>query len=174
MSRRSALIVLGVAVLALGGVLLAIDPAREAEGNPSIVDFELAFSEQRSEEIRAEWGPDGEDAARLSLWLDFAYLLIYGVFLVLAAGATRDFAARRGRRRLLAAGAIAIPAAAAAPAFDAVEDVWLLIALGGHGGGLPPLLGGVFATLKFAALAVAIAYLLAGLAARLRARGERG
>lgn len=159
-----------MAAIALGAVLLAIDPAQEADGNPSILDWEFAWSEDGAEEIRAEWGDEGTDAARLSLWLDFPYLLIYGAFLVLAALATRDLAAARGHRRLAALGAVAVAAAAAAPLCDAIEDVWLLIALEGEGGDLAPLLGGIFASLKFAALAVAIAYLLAGLGARLAAR----
>ena len=62
MSRRAILIVLGVAVLALGGFLLAVDPSREAEGNASIIDFELAFSEGRSDDIRAEWLEQGTAA----------------------------------------------------------------------------------------------------------------
>lgn len=170
MSRRNALIALAVAVVALGGVLLAIDPANEDEGNPSILDWEFAWSQAGAEEIRAEWGEGGTDAARLSLWLDFPYLLAYGALLVLAALATRDFAVARGHRRLAAIAPVGIAAAAAAPVCDAIEDIWLLIALEGEGGDLAPLLGGVFASIKFAALAVAIAYLLAGLAARLSAR----
>lgn len=170
MSRRTALIVLAIATLALGGFLLAIDPAGEADGNPSIIDFELAWSEQGAAEILDEWGEEGEDAARLSLWVDFAYQLAYGAFLILAAVATRDLVAERGHHRLAAAGPIAIAAAAAAPLFDAIENVWLLIALGGHGGDLTPLMGGIFASAKFTATAVAIAYLLVGLVIRLRTR----
>jgi len=151
-------------------VLLAIDPANEAEGNPSILDWEFAWSEEGAEEIRAHWGDEGEDAARLSLWIDFGYLLVYGAFLLLATAATRDFATARGFRRLAAVGTVAIAAAAAAPVCDAIEDVWLLIALAGEGGDLAPLLGGVFASLKFVALAVAVVYLLVGLVARLRTR----
>ena len=173
MSRRSALIAIGIVTVALGAFLLAIDPAQEAEGNPSIVDFEFAWSEDGVEEIRADWGEEGDDAARLSLWVDFAYLLAYGAFLVLASLATRDLAAERGLTRLAAFGAIAIPAAAAAPIFDAVEDVWLLIALGGHGGDLAPLLGSLFAIAKFTASAIAVAYIVAGFVGRLRTRGAR-
>ena len=170
MSRRSALIALGIATVLLGGFLLAIDPAREAEGNPSIVDFEFAWSEDGAEEILDDWGDEGQDAARLSLWIDFAYLLTYGAFLTLAAMATRDLAARRGRGRLASIGGVAVPAAAAAPVFDAIEDIWLLIALDGQGGDLAPLMAGICASVKFALLAIAIAYLLAGLVARTRSR----
>ena len=171
MSRRTALVVAGIASVVLGGFLLAIDPAQEAEGNPSIVDFEFAWSEEGAEEIRADWGDDGEDAARLSLWVDFAYLAAYGALFVLASLATRDFAVQRGLARLASFGAVAIPAAAAAPIFDAIEDVWLLIALGGHGGDLAPRLGALFAIAKFTASVIAVAYILWGLVARFRARG---
>lgn len=170
MNRRTALIVSAIASLALGAFLLAIDPATEADGNPSIVDFEFAWDEQGAAEILDDWGEDGEDAARLSLWVDFAYLLAYGIFLTLAAMATRDFAAANGLSRLAKAGALAVPAAVAAPVFDAIEDVWLLIALDGKGGDLAPLAGGIFASAKFACAVFAIAYLIVGLVMRLRVR----
>jgi hypothetical protein len=60
--------------------------------------------------------------------------------------------------------------AAAAACFDAIEDVGLLLALDGHGGDLAPGLAAVCATIKFALLALVIAYLLAGVALRLRER----
>src|SRR5688572_32585203 len=132
MSRRSALIALGIATVLLGGFLLAIDPAREADGNPSIVDFEFAWSEQGAEEILEDWGEEGQDAARLSLWVDFAYLLTYGAFFTLAAIATRELAARRGWSTPTATGGVAVPAAAAAPVFEASEVIWRLIAADGQ------------------------------------------
>ena len=170
MSRRTALIALAIASIALGAVLTAIDPANEADGNPSIIDFELAWGEERAEEIRAEWGSGGQDAARLTLRLDYPYLLLYGAFFVLAVAATRDLAVERGGRRLAALGPAATVAAVAAALCDAVENVWLLIALDGSGGELAPVLGGAFATVKFAATVAVLAYLVAGLVARLRAR----
>jgi hypothetical protein len=169
-SRRRAIILLSVTTVALGILLTAIDPSTKADGNPNIVDLEFAWDEERVDEIRTDWGNEGEDAARLSLWVDFAYLLSYGSLLVLASAATRDLAASRGWRRVAAFGAIAIPAAAAGAIFDAVEDVWLLIALGGNGGDLAPALAAIAAGLKFALVAVAILYVLAGLVLRLRSR----
>lgn len=102
--------------------------------------------------------------------MDFAYLLSYGAFLVLAAGAIRDLAAERGWRRMAAFGIAAPALAAAGAAFDAIEDVGLLLALDGRGGDLVPGLAGVCASLKFVAIAMVIAYLLIGLALRLRSR----
>jgi hypothetical protein len=172
-SRRTALILLAISTAAIGAFLLAIDPATEAEGNPSIVDFEFAWDEQGATEILEDWGEEGRDAARLSLWVDFAYLLSYGAFFTLAAIATRDLATNRGWDRLAAAGVVAIPAAAAAPVFDAIEDIWLLIALDGHGGDLAPLAAGIAATAKFLLFFVALGYVVAGLIARVRGRASR-
>jgi hypothetical protein len=171
-TRRNALIVLSVTTVALGVFLTTIDPSTKADGNPNIVDLEFAWDEETVDEIRADWGEEGDDAARLSLWVDFAYLLSYGALLVLASAATRDLAALRGWRRLAAFGTVAIPAAAAGAIFDAVEDVWLLIALGGNGGDLAPALAAIAAGLKFALVAVAIVYVLTGLVLRLRSRGS--
>jgi hypothetical protein len=54
-------------------------------------------------------------------------------------------------------------------AFDALENVCLLLTLDGAGAAFP-LLGTVFATCKFILLGTAIAYLLTGLAMRPRNR----
>jgi hypothetical protein len=170
-SRRTALIVSGVAALAIGGLLLAIDPHARDSSDPSIVDFEFAGKQTRVDEIRADWGDAGSDAAKRSLWIDYAYILAYGTFLVLACLATRDLAEERGWRRMAAFGVAAAPFAAAAAAFDAIEDVGLLLAVNGHGGDLAPGLARVCASLKFLLIGLTLAYLIAGLALRLRSRG---
>jgi len=36
----------------------------------------------------AEWGEDGKEAARESLWIDFGFLIAYGTFVTLALRAT--------------------------------------------------------------------------------------
>ena len=168
MTRRRALVLLAISTVAIGIVLAVLDGRMRDSGGPGIVGFELAGSEERAAEILGEWGEEGEDAARASLWIDYAYILSYGAFLTLAAIATRELALRSGWRRMASAGRAAIPLAAAGASFDAIEDVGLLLALGGHGGDLAPLLAAVCAVLKFALLALVIAYLLAGLLLRLR------
>ena len=168
MTRKRWLIALGAVTLALAVTLLAIDPSTKAEGNPGIVSWEFAWDEEGAAEILDDWGDEGIDAARLSLQVDFLYLIAYGAFLTLAAAATRDLAAERGWTRMAAFGSAAMWCAIGAALFDAVEDVFLLIALEGEGCDLAPLLGGVFASLKFAALTAVIVYLVAGLALRLR------
>lgn len=139
-------------------------------GGPGIVPFELTGGQEQADEILAEWGEEGQDAARESLWIDFGFLLAYGAFLTLALAATRDLARERGWRRLSAIGAVVISFGALGAAFDALENVCLLLTLEGSGAAFP-LLATIFASCKFVLLAAAIAYLLAGLAMRLRGRG---
>jgi hypothetical protein len=168
-TRRRGLIASGIATLIL---LLAMSPAdgrMKDTGGPGIVPFELTGGQDRADEILAEWGSDGRDAARESLWIDFGFLLAYGTFLSLALAATRDLARERGWRRLLTIGGIVVSFGALVAGFDALENVCLLLTLDGAGAAFP-LLATIFATCKFVLLAVAIAYLLAGLALRLRAR----
>jgi hypothetical protein len=156
-----------MATLAL---LLAMSPADERmrdTGGPGIVPFELTGGQERADEILAEWGEEGQDAARESLWIDFGFLLAYGTFLALAAAAVRDQARARGWRRLAALGGVAVALGPLGAAFDALENTCLLLTLDGAGAAFP-LLATIFAACKFVLLAAAIAYLLAGLAMRLR------
>jgi len=168
-TRRRGLIASGVAALAL---LLAMSPAdnrMKDTGGPGIVPFELTSGEQRANEILAEWGETGQDAARESLWIDFGFLLAYGAFLTLALRAVREMAATRRWRRLFAVGAVVVWFGALGAAFDALENACLLLTLGDSGSAFP-LLATVFASCKFFFLAGAIAYLLVGLGLRLTDR----
>jgi hypothetical protein len=166
--RRWGLIATGIATLLL---LLAMSPAedRMTDTGPGMVPFELTGGQDRADEILAEWGDEGQDAARESLWIDFGFLLAYGAFLTLALAATRDLARERGWRRLAATGAVVVSFGAVGAAFDALENACLLLTLEGAGAALP-LLATIFASCKFILIAIAIAYLLAGLAARLISR----
>jgi hypothetical protein len=173
LTRKRWLIALGAVALALAITLLAIDPSTTREGAPSIVDLEFAWDRAGVERLVFGGGPDWVDAAERSLRIDFLYLLAYGIFLALAAAATRDLAAERGWLRMSRLGPVAVWCAIGGALFDAVEDVFLLIALEGQGDDTAPFLGSVFACGKFALLSLAILYLLAGLALRLRDRLTR-
>ena len=170
MTRKGALIASALATLAIGAALLVLDGRMMDSGGPGIVGFEFAGSQERADEILADWGNGGSDAARASLWIDYAYILAYGTFLVLAAAATRDRSRRMGWRRMAGVGTAAMAIAVAGAALDAIEDVGLLLAVNGHGGDFAPRLAQICASLKFALRAVAISYLLAGLLLRLRVR----
>jgi hypothetical protein len=93
-------------------------------------------------------------------------MLSYGGFFTLAGFATRDLALARDWRRLASAGTILPYFAAAAAMFDAIENVFLLLVLGGHGGEAAPLISTVCSSIKFALIAIAIGYVLCGLAWR--------
>lgn len=171
MTRRQGLIASGIASLVL---LLAMAPADERmqdTGGPGIVPFELTGGQDRADEILAEWGEEGQDAARESLWIDFGFLVAYGVFLTLALAAVRDLARERGWRRLAAIGGVVVSFGALAAGFDALENICLLLTLDGAGTAFPAL-ATIFAACKFIFLASGIAFLIAGLAMRLR--GGRG
>jgi pimeloyl-ACP methyl ester carboxylesterase len=154
MTRRWALF---VAAALLGVVLLAIDERMWDEGGPGIVGFELAGDGGDARRVLGEWGPDGRDAARLSLWLDFLFLAAYSGFWALAA---------RGL------GLRVWPLAPVAGAFDALENVCLLVVLGGSTGTWP-VLAASFATLKFLALTVVIGWVAVALVRRAYARRPR-
>jgi hypothetical protein len=170
LTRRRALIASAIAAVAIGIVLEVLDTRMMDAGGPGIVGFEFAGTQDRAAEILADWGDSGTDAAKASLWIDYAYIVAYGTFLVLASWATRDFAEQRGWTRMAAFGVAVIPFAAAAAAFDAIEDVGLLLAVDGHGGDVAPRLAQVCATLKFLLIGVTIAYLITGLVLRFRTR----
>jgi hypothetical protein len=170
MTRRRWLWIAGVAssLLLLG--LTVVDFQLKATGGPGIVPFEVAGSADRASEILAEWGADGRDWARLSLWLDFPYLVAYTAFFVLAVAALRDAARDRGWKRYAGAGAAIAVAAVAGGLFDAVEDVNLLIAVSGHADSAAPKIATAFAIAKFLAIGATGLYLLGGLVALGRER----
>jgi hypothetical protein len=164
-TRRWGLIASGVATVLL---LLAMEPAENRmtdTGGPGMVPFELTGGQNRAAEILSEWGEEGQDAARESLWIDFGFLLAYGIFLTLSLRAVRDVATGRGWTRLSVLGGFAIWLGVAAAAFDALENVCLLLTLDGAGATFP-LLATIFAACKFVSLVLAISYLLAGLGTR--------
>jgi hypothetical protein len=168
--RGWALAVAGIATLLLLWAMSPTEDRMQANG-PGMVPFELSGGQERADEILAEWGEDGRDAAREQLWIDYGFMLAYGAFLGLAGAAVRDRCRRHGLGRLAAAGGIAVWLGPLAAAFDAFENACLLLTVGGHGAPFPSL-ATVFATCKFALLGGAIAYLLVGLAASLGRRGR--
>ena len=165
MTRRSWLWILGIATLVLFAVEIAYDGRMQDAGHLGIVAFEVAFSSGKAHEILVAWGAKGHDAAVASLWFDFLYLIAYGLFFWLAVRALGDALARRGLDGLARAARVIAPLALVCAAADAVEDVFLMLQLGGRATSAGPPLAGAFASVKFACLAVVIGYLLAGLIA---------
>lgn len=160
--RKPLLVAFGTATLAFDVVLLLIDQQLEKTGGPSILGLEFAGSPQQVQQFASEWGAHGVYLARLSLWIDFGFMLSYGAFFALAGLATRDFGRAYDRRALAAAGLVVPYFAVAATLFDLCENVIWLLALGGHGASLAPVATGC-AVVKFALIGIAIVYAICGL-----------
>lgn len=172
MTRGRGLWAFGIAAVVLFVLLGVADREMQDAGGPGIVPFELAWSSERAAEILAEWGEEGQDAARLSLWLDFPFLVAYAGFLTLAVLAVRDAASARHRFGYARIGSPVATLPVVAAAFDAVENVNLLLVLDGDADTAAPAIAAAFATAKFAALALTVLYLLIGLVTQ--AVGRRG
>jgi hypothetical protein len=158
--RRWGLIASGIATLLLLWAMSPMEDRMQANG-PGMVPFELSGGQSRADKILTEWGQDGRDAAREQLWIDYAFMLAYGTFLGLAAAAIHDLCRRRNLPRLAKIGTTATWLGPLAAAFDALENACLLLTVGGSGAPFPSL-ATIFASLKFALLVGAIAYLLVG------------
>jgi hypothetical protein len=170
-ARRKRLLVATGITMVVGWVVLGvIEQDLKDTGGPGILRFEFVGSSANAAEILGEWGDHRRDLAKLSLWLDFAFMVAYGSFFALAGLATRDFARERGLSNLARAGAVAPYCAIGSALFDAAENTMLLLIVGGHGGDVAPVLATAFASVKFALIGLAIAYVLWGLAARIRQR----
>jgi hypothetical protein len=174
--RRPVLVCVALAAL-LPTVLGAIvQPLHEGDpGGESIIDFELAGSVERAEEILATWRAEGvlDDAKAIQIF-DIIYPLVYAAALaggcIAAAGAWQ----RAGRPRLAAVGIAMAWVAFAAAGFDYVENLGLGISLWGDPASPWPQLAFVAAVLKFAAIYSSLLYALAGIVAALMARRRRG
>ena len=153
-----------------------VQPLHEGDpGGESIIDFELAGSVERTEEILATWRAEGvlDDAKAIQIF-DLIYPLVYAAALaggcIAAAGAWQ----RAGRPRLAAAGIAMAWVAFAAAGFDYVENLGLGISLWGDPASPWPQLAFGAAVLKFAAIYSALLYALAGVVGALMARWRRG
>ena len=171
MTRKQGLIVSAIASLLLLLAMAPADQRMQDTGGPGIVPFELTGGEDRAQEIVAEWGEDGRSAARESLWIDFAYLIAYGIFFTLALAATRDLARDRGWQRLAGVGQRIVLFGALSAGFDALENICLLLTLDNPDSVLP-LLATIFAGCKFVLIAIVVVYLLTGLAMRVLSKGD--
>jgi hypothetical protein len=169
LDRKQWLILLGITMVAFYIGFGVIEQSLP-EGTPGVIEYEFVGSEDRAAEMLAEWGDAGQDDIRLSLWIDYGFMVVYGAFFVLAGLATRDFAREHGRQALASVGRWAPWCAAGAAVFDAIENAFLLLILGGHGGSAAPPLATAAACVKFLLIALAIAYVVWGLVARLRVR----
>jgi hypothetical protein len=160
--RKAGLWITGIVALVLLAVLGVLDGELQDTGGPGIIEFELAYTSDRAREILEQWGSDGRDAAYVSLILDYVYIVAWALFFSLACVAV---AARQWRERWARTGVAVAWLALIAGVCDMVEDAALMATIASDGAQPWPLVGGLFATVKFALIAVAIVYILAGLMA---------
>ncbi len=163
---------LGWFILFLGAGALQL-PAlgRMATYGIDIIEFELMWTTREALRTTLLLEDAGLAAARQQLFIDFAYLLIYGILLWKAC---RLLGARAERRGVgwVAKGAPAFAwAAAIAAVCDAVENVALLLITYGHTNQPWPILASGYASAKFLLLGLVVLFLLAGLLATLK--GDR-
>ena len=150
-----ALWILGLTTLAFFVVLGIIDQSLRDTGGPGIVSFEVEFTSDNARETLEAWGEDGQADARLSLWLDYGFLVAYAAFFSLAILALVDALGWR-RWEFLAA----FPLIAAV--CDAIENGALLLTIGQDGDQPWPFIAGVFASIKFLFLTPAQIFVLVG------------
>jgi hypothetical protein len=168
--RRRAFRIFGAGQIALLVPLLALERRMRRTGGPGIIPFELAGTPERSQRIMERWGPDGRAAARLSLLLDYPYLVTYSGLQLAGCGAASEALRRRGAGALADAGRVIGPSQLAAGAFDAAENTTLLAILGGRGDGRLPAFARTFARAKFGLLYVGWLYAALGAAAAIASR----
>ncbi|MBV8863253.1 MAG: hypothetical protein JO259_15560 [Mycobacterium sp.] len=144
---------LAVVFVGYTGVMLLLERRLRRTGGPGIIAFELAGTASRADAMMARWGPDGQRAARFSLWLDFGYMLTYGALTAMLLDRTRR---RRGHPAVVPALAMG------AVAGDAIEGIPLLKVLNGTRVAANTQRARTAALSKFAVLAVSLGYVAAG------------
>jgi hypothetical protein len=160
-TRSRILWIAGLASL-VGWVFLAFqDGEIRDSGGPGIVSFEVAGTADRAQEIVDEWGEDGRDAARLSLIVDYPFLIAYSLFLAVACTVASERFARRGHAGAARVGVPLAWAQFVAGACDAIENAALLRVLDGHTD-VYPALALAAAIPKFTLAGLGLLYAVAG------------
>jgi hypothetical protein len=172
MSGRIPVRALQIAQVALLVPLLELERRMRRTGGPGIIPFELAGTPRRARRIMETWGPEGQAAARVSLLLDYPFLVTYSGLQLAGCHAASGALRRRGAPALADAGPAIGAMQVAAGAFDAAENTALLGVLAGRDDRLPAL-ARACARAKFALLGIGWLYLGLGAAGRLTAPARR-
>jgi hypothetical protein len=147
---------------AIFGVLQLPELGTMSDRGEGIVGFELARTPERANEILTEWGDEGRSAARTSLFLDFPYLVFYGLFLAAACTAVARRAEALEWRRVAAIGIVLAWGSLLAAWSDAIENLALLLVLEDHTNQPWPGTAFTFAVIKFALAAPALLFAIVG------------
>jgi hypothetical protein len=165
--RRKVLLISGAATVLLFLVLTIVDrELASVDGGASILDLEWSGSASAADTILLGWGDRGMRLARISLWIDFAFLAFYSTFLAVAAAETKDAMKARDFPSLTLLGYATPAFAIGAGLCDLAENIiWLLVLDGKASNAVAT--ATVFAIMKFSLIGFVLGYLLIGLAARL-------
>ena len=165
----------GWIILMLGAGALQL-PAlgRMATHGVDIVQFELMRTTAEAVRLTQVLGVDGLAAVRQQLYIDFVYLVLYGIVLSGACVLLAARAARRGHPALAAAGESFAVLAVIAAACDAAENIALLAVTFGHTAQPWPGTASAFAATKFILIVLTLAFLLIGVALTARNRNHNG
>jgi hypothetical protein len=169
MSPGRAALIFGTVHSALWMPMLELERRMNRAGGLGIVAFEFAGTPERAEKMMGRWGPEGQSAARLSLLLDYPFLVTYTGLQVAGCALASDALRRSGASTLADAGRVIGPAQIAAGAFDATENTALLGILAGRRGRWPAVARAA-ASAKFALLTLGWLYTALGLASHVRGR----
>ena len=157
-----------VAIAALVPTVLGVvtKPLHEDVTGESIIDFELAGSVDRADEILAAWRAEGviDDAKAIQVF-DLLYPLIYSAALAGACVAAAEAWRRRGRRRWAQIGIAMAWVAFVAAGFDYIENLGLGISLWDEPMAPWPQVALVAALGKFAGIYASLLYALSGIVA---------
>ncbi|MBU7047930.1 MAG: hypothetical protein HXS54_15945 [Theionarchaea archaeon] len=126
-----------------------------SEPHYDIIDFELAFTEEKAEVILETWGPDLEREALKSLYIDFAYLVSYALFL-----SSLTLLIARSNTYLQKTGVIIARMPWVAAALDAVENMCLIDVITSPVSGTSVFCAGVCAVIKFGLVGIVIAFII--------------
>lgn len=153
---------LAATAVLLVALILINQPLKTGAAHQGIVSFQLAGNAEQALAIVQSWGQEGLQWARLSLWLDFLFIPVYCITLILSTrhftqdrpGVRERTAARWVRRLFLVAGLA-----------DVSENLLLLNNLESPTNAIS-LTATIFALVKFTALILGIAGLVIIRAAR--------
>jgi hypothetical protein len=157
---------LGWVIVVLGAGALQL-PAlgRMAMHEIDIVEFELMYTSNEAVRQTLMLGADGLAAARQQLFLDYGYLVLYGITLWKACHLLGARATRLGPDSVARLAPVFAWVGVATAICDAVENVGLLLVTYGHVEQPWPALASGYATAKYVLLGVTLVFLLVGLLA---------
>lgn len=156
------IVIILISFAATVGLMLAMSSLNEvlvsAEPHYSIIDFELAFTEDKAGTILKTWGPDLQREALKSLYIDFAYLVSYALFL----SSLALLLTRSQHTTLQRTGVVIARMPWVAAALDVMENIFLIHVVTSSIPGTSVFCAGICAVIKFGLVGIAIAFIIAG------------